>query len=202
MTQPTTLFVGLDVHKESIAVAYAQERRIDPPHCVGPIGTRQVDIDKADPQPRSQVFEARLRLRSRAVRVRVASLSDREGPRVPGRRTVAHPQEARGQGEDRPARCRRDSPPAPLWRSDRCLHPDRGGRSGPRARARARDAALVMLEAAKLRLKSFLLRLGRARPPSASSVSGRTAPDEMRRCADVKGAFSPQGCKHDDCLTA
>jgi len=46
MAEPTTLFVGLDVHKDSIAVAHAQEHRADPPVFVGSIGTRQADLDK------------------------------------------------------------------------------------------------------------------------------------------------------------
>ena len=46
MPQPTMLFVGLDVHKDSIAVAHAEAERGDPPHFVGSIGTRQADIDK------------------------------------------------------------------------------------------------------------------------------------------------------------
>src|SRR5262245_36207327 len=46
MTQGTTYFVGLDVHKEAIAVAHAAGNCSDPPHYVGMIGTRQSDIDK------------------------------------------------------------------------------------------------------------------------------------------------------------
>ena len=46
MQQPTTLFVGLDVHKESISVAYAAPDRREPPQFVGQIGTRKSDIDK------------------------------------------------------------------------------------------------------------------------------------------------------------
>jgi hypothetical protein len=46
MAQPTPLFVGLDVHKDSIAVAHAQGQSSDPPVCVGAIGTRQADITK------------------------------------------------------------------------------------------------------------------------------------------------------------
>ena len=41
-----TLYVGLDVHKESIAVAYAPEDRGAEVVSLGPIGTRQYDIDK------------------------------------------------------------------------------------------------------------------------------------------------------------
>jgi transposase len=41
-----TLYVGLDVHKESIAVAYAPEERGSEVVSLGAIGTRQCDIDK------------------------------------------------------------------------------------------------------------------------------------------------------------
>lgn len=39
------LYVGLDVHKESIAVAYAPDDRGAEVVSLGPIGTRQSDID-------------------------------------------------------------------------------------------------------------------------------------------------------------
>ena len=41
-----TLYVGLDVHKDSIAVAYAPEDRGAEVVALGTIGTRQYDIDK------------------------------------------------------------------------------------------------------------------------------------------------------------
>ena len=41
-----TLYVGLDVHKESIAVAYAPDDRDSAVVALGTIGTRQCDIDK------------------------------------------------------------------------------------------------------------------------------------------------------------
>jgi hypothetical protein len=46
MSKNTTLFVGLDVHRDSISVAYATDGRSEEPVFVGPIGTRQADIDK------------------------------------------------------------------------------------------------------------------------------------------------------------
>ena len=46
MAKSTPLFVGLDVHKDSIAVAHAQGGRSEPAVFVGAIGTRQADLDQ------------------------------------------------------------------------------------------------------------------------------------------------------------
>ena len=46
MSKSTPLFVGLDVHKDSIAVAHAQGQSAEPPVFVGAIVTRQADLDK------------------------------------------------------------------------------------------------------------------------------------------------------------
>ena len=45
MTQSSTLYVGLDVHKESIAVAYVADEHHAEVVSLGNIGTRQCDID-------------------------------------------------------------------------------------------------------------------------------------------------------------
>jgi transposase len=46
MAQGNTLFIGLDVHKETIAVAYVGEEREAEVVFLGTSGTRQCDIDK------------------------------------------------------------------------------------------------------------------------------------------------------------
>jgi methylmalonyl-CoA mutase cobalamin-binding subunit len=46
MSQSTTLFIGMDVHKNAIAVAYmAQDHGAEVTY-LGAIGTRQCDIDQ------------------------------------------------------------------------------------------------------------------------------------------------------------
>ena len=45
MRNGSTLYVGLDVHKDSIAVAYASDDGATAPVPLGAIGTRQCDID-------------------------------------------------------------------------------------------------------------------------------------------------------------
>jgi transposase len=64
MAQASTLFIGLDVHKETLAVAYVAEEREAEVVALGTIGTRQCDIDKlirkvqAKGKPRHLVYEA------------------------------------------------------------------------------------------------------------------------------------------------
>jgi transposase len=65
MHHSRTLYVGLDVHEESITVAYAPEERGAEVVFLGTIGTRQCDIDKLVRQLSSKakqlvfVYEAR-----------------------------------------------------------------------------------------------------------------------------------------------
>jgi transposase len=159
MSEPTTLFVGLDVHKDSIAVAHAEAHRADPPHFVGSIGTRQVDIDKLVRRLRSQaaqlvfayeagpcgyVLHRYLTGKGLDCRVVAPSLI----PKRPG---------------DKVKNDRRDAVEiARLLRSGdlTSVYVPRVEDEAVRDLCRARDAARVTLKAAKLRLKSFLLRLG------------------------------------------
>jgi hypothetical protein len=46
MSQSTTLFIGIDVHKDSIAVAYVAQDHGAEVTYLGSIGTRQCDIDQ------------------------------------------------------------------------------------------------------------------------------------------------------------
>jgi len=159
MAESTTLFVGLDVHKDSISVAHAAENRPGPPHFVGAIGTRQRDLDQLirrlhgkaahlvfayEAGPCGYVLHRYLTGKGLDCRVVAPSLI----PKRPG---------------DKVKNDRRDAVEiARLLRSG-----DLTGVYVPsvedeavRDLCRARDAARVTLKAAKLRLKSFLLRLG------------------------------------------
>jgi transposase len=159
MPKRTPLFVGLDVHKETISVAYAASASSTPPHFVGQIGTRQCDVDKLvrrlqgqssqlvfayEAGPSGYVLHRYLTTKGLDCRVVAPSLI----PKKPG---------------DRVKNDRRDAVElARLLRSG-----DLTGVYVPsvedeaiRDVCRARDATRVTLKAAKLRLKSFLLRLG------------------------------------------
>jgi hypothetical protein len=45
MSQSTTLFIGMDVHTDSIAVAYVAQEHGAEAIDLGTVGTRQYDID-------------------------------------------------------------------------------------------------------------------------------------------------------------
>jgi transposase len=155
----TPLFVGLDVHKDSIAVAHAQGHSADPPVFVGTIGTRQADLDK---------LLRRLRARTPAL-----VFAYEAGPTGYGVHRYLT-----GQAVE----CQVIAPslipkkPGDQVKTDRRNAVDlaRLLRSGDLTRVyvptiedeairdlcRARDAARLTQKNAKLRLKAFLLRLG------------------------------------------
>ena len=159
MRERTTVFVGLDVHKDAISVAHAREHSDEAPVFVGSVGSRQADID-------------------RLVR-RLGSLG--------GRLVFAYEAGPTGYGLYRYLtakghECRVVAPslipkrPGDKVKTDRrnavelAQHLRTGGLvsvhvpsvedEALRDVCRARDATRVTLKAAKLRLKSFLLRLG------------------------------------------
>ena len=159
MDHSTPLFVGLDVHKDSIAVAHAEGDRSDAPVFVGEIGMRQVDIDKLI-----------RRLHTKASHL---VLAYEAGPTGYGLHRYLTGQQVE---------CRVIAPslipkkPGDKVKTDRRNAVDlaRLLRSGDltsvyvptvedeaiRDLCRARDAARLTLKNAKLRLKAFLLRLG------------------------------------------
>jgi len=159
MQQPTTLFVGLDVHKDSISVAYAAGGLTEAPQFVGPIGTRQSDIDKLirrlHSKARDLVFAYEAgpcgyglyrHLTSQGFDCRVVAPSLM--PKRPGDRVKNDRRDAMEI-----ARLLRSGDLTPVYVptvEDEAI----------RDLCRARDATRITLKAAKLRLKSFLLRLG------------------------------------------
>jgi len=159
MRDVTTVFVGMDVHKDSISVAYAAAGSTEPPQFVGLIGPRQCDIDKLIRRLRSKgqelvfVYEAgpcgyvlQRYLTGKGFDCRVVAPSLM--PKRPG---------------DRVKTDRRDAVElARLMRSGdlTVVYVPSVEDEAIRDLCRARDAARVTLKAAKLRLQSFLLRLG------------------------------------------
>jgi transposase len=160
MAQSTPLFVGLDVHKDSIAVAHAAGGGAEPPVFVGAIGTRQADLDRLihrlqgkasaltfayEAGPCGYVLYRYLTGKGLACQVVAPSLI----PKKPG---------------DKVKTDRRDAVEfARLLRSGdlTAVYVPSVEDEALRDLCRARDAARVTSKDAKLRLKAFLLRLGR-----------------------------------------
>ncbi len=158
MPQSTPLFVGLDVHKDSIAVAHASGDAA-PPVFVGEIGSRQADIDQLlrrlhgktatlqvayEAGPCGYGLYRYLTGKGVACQVVAPSLI----PRKPG---------------DKVKTDRRDAVTlARLLRSGdlTAVYVPSVDDEAIRDLVRARDAARLTMKNAKLRLQAFLLRLG------------------------------------------
>src|SRR5213593_3064481 len=157
MQQSSTLYVGLDVHKESIAVAYVAQDHGAEVISLGTVGTRQCDIDKLLRHLQSKspqlvfVYEAgpcgywlsrSLMKKGYVCWVVAPSLI----PKKPGYRVKTDRRDARQL-----ARLMRSGDLTPVYvpaLDDEAI----------RDLSRAREDTLRDLKAAKLRLKAFLLR--------------------------------------------
>ena len=157
MSHSSTLYVGLDVHKESIAVAYVAKAYHAEVVSLGTIGTRQCDIDKLIRQLQSKsshlifVYEAGpcgywlyryLTKKGHVCWVIAPSLI----PKKPGDRVKTNRRDA-----IKLARLMRsgDLPPVYVPKVEDAAIRDL---------CRAREDAIRDLKAAKFRLKAFLLR--------------------------------------------
>ncbi len=157
MRNPSTLHVGLDVHKDSIAVAYASGDGATDPVQLGSIGTRQCDIDALVRKVQSKspqlvfIYEAGpcgywlyryLTRKGLTCFVVAPSLI----PRRPGDRVKTDKRDAVTL-----ARLARSGDLTPVYVPE---VPDEAIRD----LARAREDALQDLNAARFRLKALLLR--------------------------------------------
>ena len=159
MSENSTLFVGLDSHKESISVAYAEGWSSSPPLFVGPVGARQADVDKL--VRRLQSKGHRLVFAYEAGPTGYGLYRHLTGKGIECR--VIAPSLVPKRAGDRIKTDRRDAVElARLLRSGDltsvCVPSVED--EAIRDLCRARGAALATLKSAKLRLKSFLLRLG------------------------------------------
>jgi transposase len=152
-----TLFIGLDVHKDTIAVAYAPEDRGADVVALGTIGTRQCDIDKLirklegkgatvvlayEAGPCGYWLYRYLTRRGLSCSVVAPSLI----PRKPGDRVKADRRDAVTL-----ARLLRSGDLSSIWVP---TVDDEAGRD----LSRAREDAMRDLKRSKVRLKAFLLR--------------------------------------------
>ena len=159
MANSVTIFVGMDVHRDSISVAHCLGHESAPPHFVGKIGTRKADIDKLirrlhskashlvfayEAGPCGYVLYRYLTSKGLQCQVIAPSLI----PKRPGDKVKTDRRDA-----VEISRLLRSGDLTPVYVP---LVEDEAIRD----LCRARDATRITLKAAKLRLKSFLLRLG------------------------------------------
>ncbi len=159
MGKPTSLFVGLDVHKDSIAVAHARGGESAPPVFVGEIGTRQADVQRLIARLQGKAAELRFVYEAGPSGYGLYRYLTGKGLAC----DVVAPSLIPRQPGDKVKTDRRDAVElARLLRSGdlTAVYVPTVEDEAIRDLCRARDAARVTLKAAKLRLKAFLLRHG------------------------------------------
>jgi len=159
MNQPTTLFVGLDVHKDSIAVAHAVDDRSAEVIYVGAIGTRQADIDVLVRRLQSKAARLVFAYEAGPCGYVLYRYLTRKGLQC----LVVAPSLIPKKAGDRVKTDRRDAVQlARLLRSGDLtpVYVPSVEDEAIRDITRAREDAIADLKAAKFRLQAFLLRLG------------------------------------------
>ena len=95
-----TAFIGLDTHKETIAVAIAEDGRDGEVRYFGQIANEPAAVLKLVKKLAGKLRQAVLLLRGRAVRLRPSAPDRRPGPRLRRHRSIAHAhQEGRARQE-------------------------------------------------------------------------------------------------------
>jgi transposase len=159
MSQSSTLYVGLDVHKESISVAYAPEDRGAEVVFVGPIGTRQCDIDKMVRRLHSKAEKLVFAYEAGPCGYVLYRYLEKKGLTC----LVVAPSLIPRKAGDRVKTDRRDAQTlARLLRSGdlKSVYVPTVEDEAIRDLSRAREDIVADLKACKARLKSFLLRQG------------------------------------------
>jgi transposase len=157
MAEYSALFVGLDVHKDSISVAYAPDAREVEVSFLGPIGTRHCDIDKMVRQLRSKAKRVAFVYEAGPCGYWLYRYLSGKGLRC----LVVAPSLIPRKSGDRVKTDRRDAVQlARLLRSGdlQPVYVPEPEDEAIRDLSRACEAAQADLKAAKVRLKSFLLR--------------------------------------------
>ena len=158
MTHYTTLFVGLDVHRDFISMVYAPGERSAEVVFLGPIGTRQCDVDKLVRTLQSKAQQLRFDYEAGPSGYSLHRYLARKGLDSTMVAPCLIPKNAR----DRIKTDRRDAVQlARLLRSGDLspIYVPKPEDEAIRDLSRAREATLLDLKDAKVRLKSFLLRL-------------------------------------------